>query len=67
MHRHSRAEAVTGKPFVKYWMHGAFMNVNDDKMAKSKGNFLKLKDLVDAGISPLAFRYCTSSIWLSTT
>lgn len=58
----AQSEAATGKPFVKYWMHGAFMNVNDDKMAKSKGNFLKLKDLVDAGISPLAFRY-----WLLTS
>ncbi len=58
----AQSECATGKPFVNYWLHGAFMNVNDDKMAKSKGNFLKLKDLEDAGISPLAFRY-----WLFTS
>lgn len=58
----AQSEAATGKPFVKYWVHGAFMNVNDEKMAKSKGNFLKLKDLEEAGISPLAFRY-----WLLTS
>jgi cysteinyl-tRNA synthetase len=58
----AQSEASTGKPFVNYWVHGAFMNVNDAKMAKSKGNFLKLADLEEAGISPLAFRY-----WLLTS
>ncbi len=58
----AQSEAVTGKKFVNYWMHGAFMNVNDEKMAKSKGNFLKLADIVKADISPLAFRY-----WLLTS
>ncbi len=53
----AQSEAATGHPFVHYWIHGAFMNVNDEKMAKSKGNFLKLADLEEAGISPLAFRY----------
>lgn len=58
----AQSEAATGKDFVNYWIHGAFMNVNDAKMAKSKGNFLKLADIEDAGISPLAFRY-----WLLTS
>ena len=58
----AQSEAATGKPFVRYWVHGAFMNVSDEKMSKSKGNFLKLKDLEDAGISPLAYRY-----WLLTS
>ncbi len=58
----AQSEAATGKHFVNYWMHCAFMNVNDDKMSKSKGNFLKLVDLEDAGISPLAYRY-----WLLTS
>jgi cysteinyl-tRNA synthetase len=58
----AQSEAATGKHFVNYWMHCAFMNVNDDKMAKSKGNFLKLADLEDAGVSPLAYRY-----WLLTS
>src|SRR3989344_7800627 len=35
----AQSESETGKPFVHYWLHGAFMNVSDDKMAKSKGNF----------------------------
>ncbi len=58
----AQSEASTGKKFVNYWIHGAFMNVNDEKMAKSKGNFLKISDIEEAGISPLAFRY-----WLLTS
>lgn len=58
----AQSEAATGKHFVNYWIHCAFMNVNDDKMSKSKGNFLKLADLEEAGISPIAFRY-----WLLTS
>jgi len=57
----AQSEACNDTKFVNYWLHGAFMNVNDTKMAKSKDNFLKLSDIEDAGISPLAFRY-----WLLT-
>ena len=53
----AQSESATGKTFVNYWLHGGMINVEKDKMAKSKGNFLKLKDLV----SPLAYRY-----WLLT-
>jgi cysteinyl-tRNA synthetase len=58
----AQSESATGKPFVRYWIHGGFMNVNDEKMAKSKGNFLKLSDLTVEHISPIAFRY-----WLLTS
>jgi cysteinyl-tRNA synthetase len=57
----AQSEACTDKPFVKYWVHTAFMNVDDAKMSKSKGNFFKLADIEEVGISPLAFRY-----WLLT-
>lgn len=57
----AQSESATGKPFAHYWLHGAFMNVSDEKMAKSKGNFLKLEDLKDQQVSPLAYRY-----WLLT-
>jgi cysteinyl-tRNA synthetase len=58
----AQSESATGKPFVRYWIHGGFMNVDDVKMAKSKGNFLKLSDLISEHISPIAFRY-----WLLTS
>lgn len=57
----AQSESATEKPFVRYWLHGGFMNVRDEKMSKSKGNFLKLADLEENKISPLAFRY-----WLLT-
>lgn len=57
----AQSEGATDKPFVRYWIHGGFMNVDDVKMSKSKGNFLKLADLEKNSISPIAFRY-----WLLT-
>lgn len=57
----AQSECVSGKNYVNYWVHGGFMTMNGDKMAKSKGNVLRLKDLLDASISPIAYRY-----WLLT-
>jgi len=57
----AQSECATGETFVHYWMHGAFMNVEQEKMAKSKGNFIKLDTLREHSISPLGFRY-----WLLT-
>ena len=57
----AQSESATGKPFAHYWIHGAFMNVQEEKMAKSKGNFIKLESLHDESISPIGYRY-----WLLT-
>ena len=57
----AQSESATGQQFVHYWMHGAFLNIDAEKMSKSKGNFFKLADLADESISPLAYRY-----WLLT-
>jgi cysteinyl-tRNA synthetase len=35
----AQTEGATGKPFVKYWIHFGFLNINDEKMSKSLGNF----------------------------
>lgn len=53
----AQSEAKTGKKFVNYWIHGAFILVDGKKMSKSLGNFYKLKDVTDKGIDPLALRY----------
>lgn len=53
----AQSEAKTGKQFVNYWIHGAFILVDGKKMSKSLGNFYKLKDVTDKGIDPLALRY----------
>jgi cysteinyl-tRNA synthetase len=46
-----------GRPFVKYWMHGAHLMVEGKKMAKSLGNFFTLRDLVKKGFSGREIRY----------
>ncbi len=51
-----QSEAATGRPFVKYWMHAAHLMVDGEKMAKSKGNFYTLRDLLERGHDPRAIR-----------
>jgi len=54
----AQSEAVTGKkPWVKYWLHGEFLNMGSGKMAKSGDNFVTLDTLIQKGINPLAYRY----------
>lgn len=54
----AQMEAISGKtPLVRYWLHTGFLNSDSEKMSKSLGNFLTLKDVTDRGFSPLAFRY----------
>jgi len=43
--------------YAHYWLHNGFLNISDDKMAKSEGNFITLRTLVERGFSPLAYRY----------
>lgn len=42
----TQAEALTGKPFAKYWLHHGLLTINSQKMAKSMGNFVTVKDFV---------------------
>jgi cysteinyl-tRNA synthetase len=54
----AQSEAATGKPFVRVWLHGEHLIVGEDKrMGKSEGNFIRLQDLVDRGMDPMAYRY----------
>lgn len=53
----AQSEAVTGKPFVKYWLHNEFVMIDGQKMSKSLGNITTLKTIIDRGISSIAFRY----------
>ncbi|WP_068620458.1 cysteine--tRNA ligase [Paenibacillus tuaregi] len=41
----AQSEAVTGKPLAKYWMHNGFINISGEKMSKSLGNGVLVKDL----------------------
>lgn len=54
----AQSEAATGKvPFVKYWLHTAFLMVDGKKMSKSLGNFYTIEDVEKKGFDPLALRY----------
>ncbi len=41
----AQAEALTGKPFVRYWMHNGFLTVDKEKMSKSLGNFFTIQEI----------------------
>jgi len=53
----AQSEASTGKKFVNYWLHNAWILVDGKKMSKSLGNFYNLKDIIKKGYSPLELRY----------
>ncbi len=43
----AQSEAATGKPFVRYWLHNGFVNINSEKMSKSLGNFFTIKEVLE--------------------
>lgn len=57
----AQSECATGKHFVNYWLHNAWLLVDNKKMSKSLGNYYSLRDLEKINVSPLGFRY-----WLLT-
>ena len=42
----AQAEGATGKPLARYWMHNGFININNEKMSKSAGNFFTIRDIL---------------------
>lgn len=43
----AQSEAANGVPFAKYWMHNGFLNINNQKMSKSLGNFFTVRDIAE--------------------
>ena len=43
----AQSEALSGKPFAKYWLHHGLLTINNQKMAKSLGNFITIKDFIE--------------------
>jgi cysteinyl-tRNA synthetase len=58
----AQSEAITGKRFVRYWLHAEHLIVEGQKMSKSLGNFLTLRDLFEKGYAPEAIRYLLASV-----
>ena len=53
----AQSESANGRPFVRYWMHEAFVNVEDEKISKSLRNDVYLSDITERGLHPLSLRY----------
>lgn len=53
----AQSEGSTGKLFVKYWLHAAFLQVDSKRMSKSLGNFYTVSDVEKKGFDPLSLRY----------
>jgi cysteinyl-tRNA synthetase len=53
----AQSEGATGRPFVKYWLHGAHLLVEGRKMSKSLGNFFTLRDLLARGFNGREIRH----------
>jgi cysteinyl-tRNA synthetase len=58
----AQSEAITSKPFARFWLHSEFLNVESQKMAKSAGNFYTLRDLQKEGYQPEVVRYLLASV-----
>lgn len=52
----AQSEAANGKTFARYWMHNAFLNIDNKKMSKSAGNFFTVRDIV-AKYDPQVVRF----------
>lgn len=53
----AQSEAASGRTFVHYWMHNAFLNMGGEKASKSIGNVVYFSDVIAKGFHPLALRY----------
>ncbi|NPV44199.1 MAG: cysteine--tRNA ligase [Firmicutes bacterium] len=52
----AQSEGATGKPFAKYWMHVGYLNINNEKMSKSQGNFFTAREIA-ARYDPEVIRF----------
>ena len=52
----AQSEACNGKPFARYWMHNAFLNIDNKKMSKSLGNFFTVRDITEK-YDPMVLRF----------
>jgi cysteinyl-tRNA synthetase len=58
----AQTQACYGTRLANFWMHGYFLQIDETRMGKSEGNFLRLQRLIDLGYDPLAWRFfCLSA------
>ena len=58
----AQSEALSGKPFARYWLHCEHLLVEGQKMSKSTGNYFTLRDLLQQGHTAASIRYLLSSV-----
>ena len=58
----AQSEALSGKPFARYWLHSEHLTIDAQKMSKSAGNFYTLRDLIAMDYAPAAIRYLLVSV-----
>lgn len=57
----AQSEGLTEKPFANYWMHNGFVNIDNEKMSKSLGNYILVRDAIEAFGGPvLRFFYLST-------
>lgn len=57
----AQSEALTDRPFARFWLHNGFVNIDNEKMSKSLGNFKTMRDIVKKPDDARAFRYLVIS------
>ncbi|SFA46202.1 cysteinyl-tRNA synthetase [Anoxybacillus pushchinoensis] len=57
----AQSEALTGKPFAKYWLHNGYINIENEKMSKSLGNFILVHDIIKQ-VDPQVLRFFMLSV-----
>jgi cysteinyl-tRNA synthetase len=58
----AQTQAAFGTNLANFWMHGYFLQINEARMAKSAGHFLRVVDLMEQGYDPLVYRFfCLSA------
>ncbi|HJT18065.1 MAG TPA: cysteine--tRNA ligase [Thermoanaerobaculia bacterium] len=58
----AQSEGATAKPFVRFWIHGEHLNIDQQKMSKSLGNIYTLKEIEEMGYDALTLRYALLSV-----
>ena len=53
----AQSEGAIDKPLSRYWMHNGMVRVNGEKMSKSLGNFITIREMLDKGVDPMAIRF----------
>ncbi|MFH1181175.1 MAG: cysteine--tRNA ligase [bacterium] len=62
----AQSEAAFDKDLARFWLHGEFLRLKAGRMGKSEGNIILVKDIVERGFDPLAYRYlCLTSRYRS--